>query len=172
MPCTPAAATAALMSSIAKGFTTAVTSFIAPSALRGRATRGGIRIDEGSIESASDHGFVGVGLFLVDPDVAEFQDLVGCAQLHEQAEDSENRERDEPVPDDDRERGAELDQDLYGVMAPQPARGGDVGYILAVAWGENDGRGGQHPAQQSAGRAGHTAALPHADWCVVLLDKP
>src|SRR6516162_4357781 len=101
MPSTPAAATAALMSSIAKGFTTAVISFIAQSALRGRATRGGIRLGEGSIESPGDDGFVRVGLFLVHRDIAEFQDLVGCAQLHEKAEDSQDGERDESVPDND-----------------------------------------------------------------------
>ena len=39
---------------------------------------------------------------------------------------------DEGVPHDDRERRAELHQDLRGMVAPQPAGGGDVVDVLAV----------------------------------------
>src|ERR1700733_7872676 len=130
MPSTPAASTADLMSSIAKGFTIAVISFIEKSALGRlggfrRAARGGKRAAVGLVDAAAEDGLVRVGLFLVHSDITELQHLVRCAQLHEEAEDSQDGEGDEGVPDDDGERGAQLDQDLYGVMAPQPARGGD-----------------------------------------------
>src|ERR1700737_2885222 len=69
---------------------------------------------------ARDEGFVGVGLLVVHAEVACFEHLVGQSQVHEQPEDLQDDDRDESIPDDHRECGAELDQYLSGMMAPEP----------------------------------------------------
>src|ERR1700761_3349624 len=61
----------------------------------------------------------GVDLFAVHGDVADLQVGVGDAQLHEQAEDPQDDERDQPVPDDDGQRRTGLDGQLLRVTVEQ-----------------------------------------------------
>src|SRR5262245_14761296 len=51
--------------------------------------------------ATGDQCLVGVGLFVVDGDVAGLQRLVRDAQFHEQGQDAQDGEGDEGVPDDD-----------------------------------------------------------------------
>src|SRR6202011_6127341 len=67
-----------------------------------------------------DEGFVGVGLLVVHAEVAGFERLVGQSQVHEQPKDLQDDDRDESIPDDHRECGAELDQYLSGMVPPEP----------------------------------------------------
>src|SRR5271166_5795697 len=116
-------------------------------------------------------GVVGVCLFVVDGDVADVEFLIGCAQLHEQAQDLEDHDGDEHVPDDDGQRGAELDEDLCGVVAPDPARGGDVGDVFAVAQVFDDLGVGEHPDQQAAQQPGHAVGVDDPQRVVDLAER-